>query len=72
MNTGMMVNLIGSLFQSFEIMMGLVKLAPRRPGKDRLQTADHGIAEYLPPGALRRIRLSDNVRSYQAVLRSEA
>ena len=60
MNTGMMVNLTYSLFQAFEIMMGFVMRSPYRPGKGGLKVADHGIAEYLPLGSLRRIRLSDN------------
>jgi len=59
-NTGMMVNLTYSLFQAFEIMMGLVEWAPCRPGKGGPKVADHGIAEYLPTGSLRRIGLSSN------------
>ena len=60
MNTGMMVNLTYSLFQAFEIMMGLVKRTPCQPGKGVSKIPGHGIAEYLPPGSLRRIRLSNN------------
>ena len=60
MNTGMMVYLTYSLFQAFEIIMGLVKRTPYRPGKGGPKVADHGIAEYLPLGSLRRIRLPDD------------
>ncbi len=60
MNTGMMVTLTYSLFQAFEIVMGLVKRTPCRPGNGGPKVADHGIAEYLPMGSLRRIRLSNN------------
>ena len=60
MNTGMMANLTYSLFQAFEIMMGLVKRTPSRPSKGSPKVAGHGIAEYLPLGSLRRIRLSNN------------
>ncbi len=59
MNTGMMVNLTYSLFQAFAIMMGLVRRSACRPGKV-VKSTDHGVAEYLPLGSLRRIRLSHN------------
>ena len=61
MNTGVMVNLTYSLFKAFEIMMGMVKRTPYRPGKGGPKAADHGIAEYLPLRSLRRIRLSNDV-----------
>ena len=60
MNTGMMVNLTYSLFQAFEIIMGLVKGTPCSPGKGGPKVAGRGIAEYLPLGSSRKIRLSSN------------
>ncbi len=58
MNTGMMVNLIGSLFQSFEMVRGLVQRPLWRSSTSKPNIADQATAGYLPPGALRRIRLS--------------
>ena len=52
MNTGVLVNLIYRLIQSFEIMMGLVKRAPCRPGEGVPEITGHGIAKYLPSGFL--------------------
>ena len=59
MTTGMMVNLINTLIQSFEMMMGLAQRAPWRPNKGVPRLVDDGIAEYLPPGSLRSIWLSN-------------
>ena len=52
MNTGVLVNLIYRLFQSFEIMMGWVKRAPFRSGEGVPEITGHGIAKYLPSGFL--------------------
>ncbi len=59
MNTGMMINLIDSLFLSFEIMKGLVKSPLKLSSRGGMILADRTVAEYLPQGSLRSIRLSN-------------
>ena len=58
MNTGKLSNLINTLIRG-RGMIGLVKRLRLRKNKGAPRVADGGIAEYLPTGSLRRIRLSD-------------
>jgi len=60
-NTGMMINLIESMIQSFEVVRGLVPRLLRRSGTGGPRLADATVSEYLPMGSLRSIRLSNSI-----------
>ncbi|MBQ10318.1 MAG: hypothetical protein CMJ45_02070 [Planctomyces sp.] len=59
MNTGMMINLIDSLIQSFVVAKGMIQRAPWRKIEGVPQTMRSGVPDYLPVGALRSIRFSN-------------